>query len=172
MADSLISQPLLVAYFESDKEASFKEFVLNPHRRLPKLIETDDESELNLHNGSLYIVKSGGLQRLGRFATSESFLLIFLRIDPTYGIQSVLSPSAQIDLKMLEQCVLESDLQLTFTFKRSITSVASLLKSYNLPEAANQLKKGRQSKSASSHHLQQVCDDLVDIMGCEGMRSN
>lgn len=61
MADALISQPLLVAYFESDKEASFKEFLLNPHRRLPKLIETDDESESNLHNGSLYIVKSGGL---------------------------------------------------------------------------------------------------------------
>lgn len=37
-----------------------------------------------------------------------------------------------------------SDLQLTFSVKKGLTSVVSLLKSYNLPEAANQLKKGRQ----------------------------
>ena len=75
--------------------------------------------------------------------------------------------------------VATSDIQLTLSFKKSITSVASLMKSYNLQDAATQLKRIRQDKAgrkkgtinSEEEDLQQILSDVVDIMGCQGMKS-
>lgn len=76
--------------------------------------------------------------------------------------------------------MLTSDIQLTLGYKRGMTSVGSLMKSYNLPEAANQLKRGRQEKGrrglsplskSNEKQVDTLLADIVDIMGCEGFKS-
>ena len=81
-------------------------------------------------------MKQGGIQKLGRFAAPESFLVIFLKVDPANGIKSALIPNSNNSLADIEQAVLQSDLQLTLSFKKGLTSVGTLLKSYSLAEAA------------------------------------
>lgn len=171
-----------MACFEAHYEQSFKEFIQCPHKRLSTIFETDSDSESasKIKDGGLYVVKSGGLARLGRFASHECFLVIFLEVDPVCGIKSVLNANSKPSLKELEQAVLQSDLQLTLGYKRTITSVGSLMKSYNLPEAANQLKRGRQEKGrrgtsplskSNEKQVDTLLADIVDIMGCEGFKS-
>ena len=89
-SQAFISQPLLVAYFESYSEHDFKDFMLHPHKRLSKL--------RRLHHGALYVVKSGGIAKIGRLAMHEGFVVIFFRVDPNTGIKSAFDPLAKNNL--------------------------------------------------------------------------
>ena len=115
--DVLINEPILVAYFEAHHEHGFKEFILNPHKRLSLLYSTHgrtfvkdlshltqsnsahelatewskiDTPNLQLTNASLYIIKQQGLEKLGHFAIAEGFIVIFLLKDKEIGIKSAL----------------------------------------------------------------------------------
>ena len=111
----LADQPLLLAYFESHSEHVFKEFILNPHGRLARLHGVKPLPECNgtLTNGGLYVIRSGGLSRLGPFASHESFVVIFLFTDPSKGIRSAFYQkpgSIPTSLQSIEQTVICSDL--------------------------------------------------------------
>ena len=58
-----------------------------------------------------------------------------------------------------------------FTFKKGLSSVISLLKSYNLEQTAKGLRENRQNRKLSES-VRTDCDDIIEIIGCEGMNPN
>jgi len=86
----------------------------------------------------VYLVMRGGLEAIGRFCQHNTFLIVLLRHSETQGLVSAFDA----DLST-EAAVVSSDVQLCFTFRKGVSAVASLLKSYGLEKDAVENKKRR-----------------------------
>lgn len=116
----------IVSAFEHEKECQMREYLLKPHKRI---------GILKNNAGKIYIIPGQlGIQGLSNIISDKLFAFIHLKYSSNTLFRTLsledFKQELQSDHREVIEFIEESDVQLTLAFRKTKTSVKSILECY------------------------------------------